>query len=1206
MLQRAASNAYSWWWASHIRTKQSKWLEQNLQDMEEKVGAALKILHEEGDSFVRRAEMYYRQRPELIQFVEESFRGYRSLAERYDHISTELQKANNTIASCFPDQVPFMDDEDDDGSPRLPRKMPEGSKPNASKVPKPPQSGLKDLKTVIKTATKKFSAKKIATPAATPKVKSGLSKQEARQEVDKLQKQILALQTVKEFLKSSYDNSLAKYWETEEQIKELQDKVSSLEDEIGEGVVIEDDEARRLMTEAALKSCQEALAQLQVKQKKSVDQTKIESKRVKEAKAKLESLMDEFNYDQSNQKREPRAKRDVKEVEDLDEDVDRTSHETQKLKLLQEKIKENFDSSTSLSVAEMAEKIDELVNKVVSLETEVSSQTALVKRLRAETNELQSNIRTLESDKVNLINDKTNMNNKLRKMEDKLHRVQDLNHTVEDQNANLLTHFTEASFNLDHLSEKVLDVKPEEKLEMKDLSQTERRSTGEAESEYGFEEQDALNKEHGIKLLNDEHKSTGLLEDEVNSNKGFQVTFVEGALKSNKELHATGLVKGDVKSDKVLPVTGFVEGDVRSDKVLPINDSVEGDVKSDKVLPVTGYVEGDVKSAKALPVTSSMEGDAKSDKALPVAGSVEGDARPDKAFSVAGSVEGDVRSDTVLPIKDSVEGDVKSDKALPVTSSMEGDAKSNKVLPVAGSVEGDARPDKVLSVAGSIESDVRSNKVLPITDFAEVNVKSNEEVQVTGSLNSGVKLDNERKIITSLEKEEAPPVKRKSPKELKEQEKILNPGNSHEQAKEAVSNTTGNQNVSQPQATSEADNFSESSGNQKENSAMHLSPEMENTLKVDSQQHVTAREDEPDWRQLFMNGMQEREKALLTEYTNTLRSYKDLNKQLSEVEKKNQENLFDISLKLKELKAENAMKNEEIKLLLHKLGLLQKSLEENANLKQVTISEAPTEKKDDIEEPEKEDNIMAMLKVHQPATISATEERFRANIDAILEENLIFWLKFSITFTEIQKFETTITDLQSEVSKLVKKVKSSEGSSSIKYTAKSDARPLFKHLMEIQTEISVWWQKSVLLKDEQQHRFSSLCDIQEEITKALKASAEDDDFQFTSYQAAKFQGEVLNMKHENNKVADEIQAGLVHVTNLQIEVEKALSKLNEHFGLTNSKRQQQQIVPVRHPGKQSNVPLRSFIFGVKPKKQKQSIFSVVTPGMHKKYRALKL
>lgn len=33
MLQRAASNAYSWWWASHIRTKQSKWLDNNLEGL---------------------------------------------------------------------------------------------------------------------------------------------------------------------------------------------------------------------------------------------------------------------------------------------------------------------------------------------------------------------------------------------------------------------------------------------------------------------------------------------------------------------------------------------------------------------------------------------------------------------------------------------------------------------------------------------------------------------------------------------------------------------------------------------------------------------------------------------------------------------------------------------------------------------------------------------------------------------------------------------------------------------------------------------------------------------------------------------------------------------------------------------------------------------------------------------------------------------
>ncbi|KAF2283889.1 hypothetical protein GH714_016905 [Hevea brasiliensis] len=123
MLQRAASNAYSWWWASHIRTKQSKWMEQNLQDMEEKVQIVLKLIEEDGESFAKRAEMYYKKRPELIHFVEESYRAYRALA---DHISKELQNANNTIASVFPEQVQFaMEDEEDNATHRFPKKPPE-------------------------------------------------------------------------------------------------------------------------------------------------------------------------------------------------------------------------------------------------------------------------------------------------------------------------------------------------------------------------------------------------------------------------------------------------------------------------------------------------------------------------------------------------------------------------------------------------------------------------------------------------------------------------------------------------------------------------------------------------------------------------------------------------------------------------------------------------------------------------------------------------------------------------------------------------------------------------------------------------------------------------------------------------------------------------------------------------------------------------
>lgn len=86
------------------------------------------------------------------------------------------------------------------------------------------------------------------------------------------------------------------------------------------------------------------------------------------------------------------------------------------------------------------------------------------------------------------------------------------------------------------------------------------------------------------------------------------------------------------------------------------------------------------------------------------------------------------------------------------------------------------------------------------------------------------------------------------------------------------------------------------------------------------------------------------------------------------------------------------------------------------------------------------------------------------------------------------------------------------------------------------------------------------------------------------------------MKKEKNIVADELQAGLDLVTTLQLDGEKALAKMNERFGLSNSNK------PRRTSDSQSSVPLRSFIFGVKPKKQKQSIFSCMTPGMNRKYR----
>ncbi|XP_014492744.1 protein NETWORKED 2D isoform X1 [Vigna radiata var. radiata] len=1023
MLQRAASSAYSWWWASHIRTKQSKWMEQNLHDMEEKVHAVLKLLEEEGDSFAKRAEMYYKRRPELISFVEESFRAYRSLADRYDHISTELQNANNTIASVCPDQVPYMDEDDDDSPrPKTPRKMGEGYKPNVPNVPKVPKPPVRDLKTVITAATKKLNTKKAATAAAAPKVpKSGLSRKAALQEMDKLQKEILSLQTVKEFVKSTYDNAIAKYWDTENQIKALQEKVSSLQDELGEGIAIDDEEARCLMAAAALKACQDTLSNLEVKQSISLNEAKVESKRVKEVRDKLSSLMNECNYDQTTSKG-PRARRDVKEIvgtTGFDEEVEKLNQQKQEMQVLQEKIKEHFEagSYSTLTVQDMAEKIDSLVNKVVSLETAVSSQTALVKTLRVETDELNSVVRTLENDKESLINDKAKLNEQLSDMNEKLRGVQDLNQIVAEQNSNLRTHFTEAHCNLDQISEKVQKVKPDV---VSEISLPERNSSREAESEHGLKGQDALNQDS--ELLNDE--------------------------KSNKENTATAVVDHTAISDKELKVAEEVK------------DNVIHNVNSDKELKVAEVAE------------DSVIRTVNSDKELKV---------------------GEV-------VKDSLIHTVNSDKELK-------DAEVEK---------DSAIPDDNPKVTSSQENDVQ--------------------------------------VTNSLQMKDEKPVEDKSQRELKEREE--SPDSSHS---DITKSTDALKTTSEDQV-----------------------------IKGHSQEQGISKEDETHWQEL-LNGMLDREKALLSEYTNALQNYDEMKMKLADIEKKNQDALFESSLQLKELKTANALKDEEIRLLRQKLGVLQKGLEGKEDLVELT-SVQPVIETNEIEE---------YLKAAEPdTTISAIEEKFRMSIDEILEENIIFWMNFSASFTRIHKFETAIKDLLNEVKRIEEKWKSSEGSSSAKYSLKTDAKPLYKHLAEILNELAMWLENSAMLKEELQCKFSSLCEIQEEITAALKASAEDDDFKFTSYQAAKFQGEVLNMKQENNRVADELQAGLDVVTTLQLDVEKALAKMNEKFGLSSSKKTQRST-------DSNSVPLRSFIFGVKPKKQKQSIFSCMTPGMNRKYRAHK-
>nr|XP_016460160.1 PREDICTED: uncharacterized protein LOC107783593 isoform X2 [Nicotiana tabacum] len=473
MLHRAARNAYSWWWASHIRTKQSKWLDQNLQDMEEKVEYVLKIIDEDGESFASRAEMYYRRRPELLNLVEDFFRSYRALAERFDHLSKDLQNANRTIATVYPERVQLsMEDEDGEHflaaieppseSNEPPKSLPAAPKLSVPKVPSFAKRNAKPSRLMSKKGLIKFNVDD-ATTAARPS--SGLKKFDALQEIDRLQKEILGLQTEKEFIKSSYENGLARYWEIEEHVTEMQTKVSSLQDEFGIGTMIEDDEARTLMTATALNSCQETLARLQEKQKQSVEDVIAEHQKILEVLGKFETLKGKFVshlphpqvLSEVNKSFNPDS-----ELKKLNRQVETSETEKHNPEKVHSKVKELQANSATSSMSDLAEKVDELVDKVIYLESALSSQNAYVNRLRAETNELYSHLTKAEEEKGSLVEDSESMSKRIRQLEEELLRVQNLKHHQ--------PHLTEASCSFDDLSEKLLNKKQDE--DVKDTLQS--------------------------------------------------------------------------------------------------------------------------------------------------------------------------------------------------------------------------------------------------------------------------------------------------------------------------------------------------------------------------------------------------------------------------------------------------------------------------------------------------------------------------------------------------------------------------------------------------------------------------------------------------------------------------------------------------------------------------------------------------------------
>jgi hypothetical protein len=912
--------------------------------LEEKVQETLKIINNDGDSFAQRAEMYYRRRPELINFVEEAFRAYRALAERYDHLSKELQSANRTIATVFPERVQYAMDDDDDDEENLPGISTSSTDPNIPKVPKIPE---KDFRSQSMLISRKGQLKKAASSAKAVVIpSSGMSKSEALQEIDKLQKETLALQTEKEFVQSLYERVNVKYWEIENQITDTQKKVCSLQDEFGIDSVIDDDEARTLMATTALKSCEQTLVKLQEKQEQSAEDTRVEHQRIKEVHEKFETLKNEFIS----------KKQTGLELQNRDQEITGEEQKRHDVELQGENVREQVDvnSRTSLTVMELAEKIDELVKKVVTLETAVSSQTALVERLRSETDELQSHIQRLEGDKETLVESSEIMGNKLKELEEELRRVKNLNRSLEDKNNKLQTHFTEASCDLDNLSGKLQGV-----------------------------EQDK------------EDEDTGLFQEVI----------------------------------------------------------------------------------KAVP-----------------------DAKPEKG------------------------SDEDRDKMA------EKEEKKDDDIPAFGNSAG---------VEEQNQTDTRNDILLMPEKPQEPMQQEKDEKQ-----------DSSETVDSNLDVE---------PEELEAEEE----------------------------------------------------------------------EDQPIWKKMFVKGLEDREKILLDEYTSVLGNNKLLRKKLSEVEKKKKDSIFELSMQIRELKSVAASKDEMIQSLLQKLSCPQPSTNTTPEYKYMnqesisqaatseaynippsnsgrktlsdlfgdesseTIGESPRNSKRSLSK-EEERNVKENQVDHHHAA-STIEEKFRSDVDDLLEENLEFWLRFSTSVHQIQKLQTSIQDLHTELQN--QKDKKQEGSGK-NQTLKSDVKPIYRHLREIQTELSLWLEHNAILKDDLHRRFSSLCNIQHKLSGISKVDSSEEKIELSAYQAAKFQGEILNMKQENSKVSDELEAGLNRVTAMKVDVEKTLAQLDEELGISASK---------KYLRSQPRIPLRSFLFGTKLKKQKPSIpsiFPCANQALQKQYSDL--
>ncbi|XWS65626.1 hypothetical protein CRYUN_Cryun05aG0129900 [Craigia yunnanensis] len=88
-----SKNSKSCWWDSHLNPENSEWLAENSKEMDQSVKQLMKLVEDNIEDVAENDDMHSQNKSEVIVQVQELYRIYQSLAERYDHLTMELRKS---------------------------------------------------------------------------------------------------------------------------------------------------------------------------------------------------------------------------------------------------------------------------------------------------------------------------------------------------------------------------------------------------------------------------------------------------------------------------------------------------------------------------------------------------------------------------------------------------------------------------------------------------------------------------------------------------------------------------------------------------------------------------------------------------------------------------------------------------------------------------------------------------------------------------------------------------------------------------------------------------------------------------------------------------------------------------------------------------------------------------------------------------------